>query len=219
MPIESNSRKAKEMEKPERTMKPVVESGSTEKSKPGFFERWLKDDGKTIKDFFIESIVLPGILDSISGIGEIIIDGFSDGVSALFEKNGFESMGSKGRSSHTDYTRASKRKSRRDRDRDLDDDDYSDSISYDNVRVKSEREARRVIEELKVLIADREYGYATVANLYELTDNKDYVTHPDHDHGWTKLDHNTSDYYVYTKHPKKPYLLRLPVPKDISPFL
>ncbi|MBO7450302.1 MAG: hypothetical protein J6U54_08010 [Clostridiales bacterium] len=216
MPIEGNSHKAKEIGKTERTLKPVVDS-STEKSKPGFLEKWLKDDGKTIKDFFIESIVLPGILDSISGIGEIIIDGFTDGISALFEKNGFETTGSRGRSSHTDYTKSSKRRSRRDRD--YDDDDYDDSIRYDNVRVKNEREARRVIEELKALVADRDYGYATVANLYELTGNKDYVTHPDHNHGWTKLDHNTSDYYVYTKHREKPYLLRLPVPKDISPFL
>lgn len=218
MAIEGNSFKDKSEPsvKSDRVMKPVADGKMEPKKKPSFLEKWFKDDSDSIKEFLIESIVIPSLLDSISGVGEIIIDGFVDGITTVFENKGFGSRSRKSRSDHTDYSGASKRRRRR-RDRDDEDDyDEDDERSYDNVRLKTEREARQVIEELKELIADRHYGYATVANLYELTDN--IVVSTDHRWGWTKLDHDTRDYYVRTGHPKKPWLLRLPRPKDLSSF-
>ncbi|MBO7450713.1 MAG: hypothetical protein J6U54_10115 [Clostridiales bacterium] len=221
MPIEGNShkeREAKPVEKTERQLKPVA-NGTIEKRKQSFLEKWFKSDAKTIREFLIESIVLPSLIDGVSGIGDILIDSFSDGISAIFEKNGFTTR-SRRKGDRTDYSGASKkRRSRRDRDDDDYDDDDDNSISYDNVRVRTKREAEDVIDELKALIADKEYGCASIANLYELTSNKDYITYPDHRLGWTKLNHPTEDYYVRTKHRDKPYLLRLPNPKDISEFL
>jgi hypothetical protein len=217
MAIEGNSFKDRTAPKADRVLKPVADGKIDEKRKSSLLERWFKDDSSTIRDFLIESIVIPSLLDGISGIGEIIIDSFTDGISTIFENKGFGSTSRKSRSGHTDYRGAStNRRRRRDRDRD-DEDDYDDEErSYDNVRVKTEREARNVINELKDLIADRDYGYATVANLYELTDN--IVVHTDHRYGWTKLDHDTRDYYVRTGHREKPWLLRLPRPKDLSDF-
>jgi len=218
MSIEGNSHKEKDTkpdEKPARQIKPVAD-GTIEKKKPSFLEKWFKSDAKTIREFLIESIVLPSLLDGISGIGDILIDSFSDGINAIFEKNGFTSRSRK-KGDRTDYSGVSKKRRSR-RDRDDDDDDEDSSISYDNVRVRTEREARNVIEELKALIADKEYECATIADLYELTSNKDFVTYPDHRLGWTKLNKDTRDYYVRTAHREKPYLLRLPTPKDLSDF-
>ena len=218
MPIEGNSHKEREtkpVEKAERQVKPVA-NGTIEKRKPSFLEKWFKSDAKTIREFLIESIVLPSLIDGVSGIGDILIDSFSDGISAIFEKNGFTTR-SRRKGERTDYSGASKKRHSR-RDRDDDDDDDDNSISYDNVRVRTKREAEDVIDELKALIADKEYGYASIANLYELTDNKDFITYPDHRLGWTKLNHPAEDYYVRTAHRDKPYLLRLPTPKDLSDY-
>ena len=218
MAIEGNSHKekTKPAEKTERQCKAVA-NGTIEKRKPSLLEKWFKSDGKTIREFLIESIVLPSLIDGVSGIGDILIDSFSDGIASIFEKNGFTTR-SRRKGDHTDYSGASrKRRSRRDRDDDYDDDDSS--ISYDNVRVRTKTEAEDVIEELKALIADKEYGCASIANLYELTSNKEFITYPDHRLGWTKLNRPTDEYYVRTSRRDKPYLLRLPNPKDISEFL
>ncbi len=217
MAIEGNSYRSKEsdtttpQEKNERTVAPVAD-GSIEKKKPGYFEKWLKKDSGTIKDFLMETILIPGLLDGIAGIGEIIIDSLTEGVSKLFENRGFMSD-SRSKSGVTRYHDISKRKRQRSMD---EDDDYNyddDDLTYDNVRVESESKAKRVIAELRDLIADPEYKYCTVANLYELTNNADVITSEDHNHGWTKLDSAT---YVRTKNRKKPWLLRLPRPKDIK---
>lgn len=216
MAIEGNSFREREtepkdqQEKAERKMEPVAD-GSIEKKKPGYFEKWLKKDSGTIKDFLMETILIPGILDGIAGIGDIIIDSLTSGISQLFEKRGFLSD-IRSKSGSTRYSDISKKRRRRSSDDDDDDDYDNDELTYDNVRVESELKAKRVIAELRDLIADPEYRYCTVANLYELTNNADVVTSEDHNHGWTKLDSAT---YVRTKNRKKPWLLRLPRPKDI----
>lgn len=211
MAIESNSQKAKEAAPPEkndRKLKPVAD-GKIVQRKPSLLEKWFKQDSGTIKDFLVESIVIPSLMDGVSGIGEILIDSFTEGISQLFEKKGFLAKTGKSKSCHTAYNEVSKRKSRyRDND---DDDEDDDDRSYDNVRVKTEREAKQVIAELRELIDDKEYGYATVANLYELTDN--VVTYTDHRYGWTSLNSAT---YVRTRNREKPWLLKLPRPKDLS---
>ena len=218
MPIEGNSHKEKDTkpaEKAKRELKPVA-NGTVEKHKQSFIEKWFKSDAKTIREFLIESIVLPSLIDGISGIGDILIDSFSDGVSAIFEKNGFTTR-SRRKSDRTDYSGVSKKRRRRDRDADEDDED--NSISYDNVRVSTKREAEDVIDELKAMIEDKDYGCASIANLYELTSNKEFITYPDHRLGWTKLNRPNSDYYVRTNRRDMPYLFRLPTPKDISEFI
>lgn len=214
MAIEGNSQKERaEKEaapvKEGRKAKPVAD-GTIKKRKTGFLESMIKEDGGTIKDFFIETIVVPGLIDTITGIGDIIIESFTDGISALFEDRGFDSSKRK-RGKHTDYRKRSERRRGRARDDDDDDDeDENTEHTYDNVHVRTEHEARDVIEELKDIIADPRYGYATVANLFEAT--KNYVTHTDNNYGWTSLNSAT---WVRTKNREKPWLLVLPKPKDI----
>ena len=205
--FKSNSHKTKEKaERPERKMAPVAD-GTIEKKKKGFLSEFLDRDGKTIRDFLIETILIPSLLSSISGIGDIVIDSFMEGVSTAFDKIGFTSD-DKRKSGHTSYNSIYDERKRRARD--VEYEEIPDTRSYDNVRVKTEREAKQVIKELRALIADPEYGYATVANLYELTDN--IATYADHGYGWTSL--NSAD-YIRTRHRDKPYLLRLSRPRDL----
>lgn len=221
MAIEGNSHKGKETEalaKKPKSLKPVA-NGVVDKKKPSVLEKWLSRDGDTIRDFIIETIVIPGLIDGISGIGDIIIDSFTDGISKIFENKGFLAKSGRSKSSSTSYSSISKKKKRRRRD-DYDEDDYDeeDELRYDNIRVRTEREARNVIEELKDAIADEDYGYTTVANLYELTGNGDLVCSTDHRYGWTKLAHPTEDYYTRTRDRERPWLLKLPRPKDLENF-
>lgn len=215
MAIEGNSHKERAPQKPEkaeRTVKPVAD-GTIEKKKTGILERWLKQDGLNIREFVIETIIIPSLIDGISGIGDILIDSITEGISQVFENKGFLSKTTKSRSGNTRYNDISSKKRSRRHLRD-DDDDYEDADddrSYDNVHVRTEREAKAVIAELRDLIADPDYGYATVANLYELTDN--VVAFTDHRKGWTSLNSAT---YVRTRNREKPWLLKLPRPKDLS---
>lgn len=217
MAIEGNSQKSKETQTPEkknRVLKPVAD-GSVDKPKTGFIQKWLSRDGDTIKGFIIETIVIPGLIDGISGIGDIIIESFTDGISRIFEKQGFLSDSGRSKSGSTSYSSISKKKRRRHRDDDDEYDDYEEH-SYSNVRVKSRQKAEDVIDKMKDQID--ELGCVTVANLYELTNNSDIVCHTDHRYGWTKLSRKNSDYYLKTNHRERPYLIRLPEPKDLKDF-
>ena len=109
----------------------------------------------------------------------------------------------------TDSTRGSCRNDHKRDDDDEEDDNEDDSEhSYDNVHVKTEREAEEVKRRLQERI--EETGYATVANLYQLTGN--YHTWTDSERGWTSLN---SMSWTRTRNRKRPYLLILPRPKDI----
>ena len=86
--------------------------------------------------------------------------------------------------------------------------DDEDDRSYDNVHVKTEREAMKVKKQLQERI--EETGYTSVANLYELTGN--YHTWIDTEYGWTSLNSMT---WYRTKNRERPWLLILPRPKYI----
>lgn len=212
MPLEGNSHKEKESERNHSKNKPMspVAHGKIEKKKDGLLMSFLRQDGDNIKEYVIETIVIPGILDAIGGIGDIVLDSLSEVIGLAFEKKGFSSS-EKRHGGKTDYRSMSKKKKGRrfyKDDDDIDEED-DDERSYDNVRVKTEREARDVIEKLRERID--EVGYATVANLYELTEN--IVTWTDHQHGWTSL--NSAD-WVRTRDRKKPWLLVFPKPKSLK---
>lgn len=193
-------------------MKPVAD-GKIEK-KGGFLASLLKEDGDNIREYFFETIVIPGILDAISGIGGIVLDSVTDTIELLFENKGYSGSSKRKSKGHTNYSSISSNKSRKSSryrrdDDDEDDDDEDDSEhSYDNVHVKTEREAEEVKRRLQERI--EETGYATVANLYQLTGN--YHTWTDSEKGWTSLN---SMSWTRTRNRKRPYLLILPRPKDI----
>ena len=88
------------------------------------------------------------------------------------------------------------------------DDDEDDDRSYDNVHVKTEREAEEVKRRLQEFV--EKTGYASVADLYCLTGNDSKWS--DTDFGWTSLN---SMSWTRTRNRKRPYLLILPRPKDI----
>lgn len=216
MALDGNSHREKDARPPKQPdeMKPVAD-GKIEK-KGGFIANLLKEDGDNIKEYFFETIVIPSILDAISGIGGIVLDSVTDTIEFLFENKGYSGSGkrkSKGKG-HTNYSSISSNKSRKSSryrrdDDDEDDDDEDDSEhSYDNVHVKTEREAEEVKRRLQERI--EETGYATVANLYQLTGN--YHTWTDSEKGWTSLN---SMSWTRTRNRKRPYLLILPRPKDI----
>lgn len=193
-------------------MKPVAD-GKIEK-KGGFLASLLKEDGDNIREYFFETIVIPGILDAISGIGGIVLDSVTDTIELLFENKGYSGSSKWKSKGHTNYSSISSNKSRKSsryrRDDDDEDDDNEDDSehSYDNVHVKTEREAQEVKRRLQERI--EETGYATVANLYQLTGN--YHTWTDSEKGWTSLN---SMSWTRTRNRKRPYLLILPRPKDI----
>lgn len=193
-------------------MKPVAD-GKIEK-KGGFLASLLKEDGDNIREYFFETIVIPGILDAISGIGGIVLDSVTDTIELLFENKGYSGSSKRKSKGHTNYSSISSNKSRKSsryrRDDDDEDDDNEDDSehSYDNVHVKTEREAEEVKRRLQERI--EETGYATVANLYQLTGN--YHTWTDSERGWTSLN---SMSWTRTRNRKRPYLLILPRPKDI----
>lgn len=193
-------------------MKPVAD-GKIEK-KGGFLASLLKEDSDNIREYFFETIVIPGILDAISGIGGIVLDSVTDTIELLFENKGYSGSGKRKSKGHTNYSSISSNKSRkssryrRDDDDEEDDNEDDSEHSYDNVHVKTEREAEEVKRRLQERI--EETGYATVANLYQLTGN--YHTWTDSERGWTSLN---SMSWTRTRNRKRPYLLILPRPKDI----
>lgn len=215
MALEGNSHRERD-ERPSAKqsdeMKPVAD-GRINKN-DGFFANLLKNEGDNIREYFFETIVIPGILDAISGIGGIILDGVTDTIELIFENKGFSS-GKRKSKGHTSYSsistskksNGSRYKNRRDDD-DEDDEDSDDNHSYDNVRVKTEKEAADVKKRLQERIQDT--GYATVANLYQLTGN--YHTWTDSEKGWTSIN---SMSWTRTRDRKRPWLLILPKPKDI----
>ena len=87
-------------------------------------------------------------------------------------------------------------------------DDEDDERSYDNVYVKTEREAKEVKRQLQERI--EKDGYASIANLYKLTGY--YHTWSDSERGWTKLN---SMSWCRTKNREYPWLLILPRPRNI----
>lgn len=218
MPLDGNSHRekdAKESRPPSKQpeeMKPVAD-GKIEK-KGGFLASLLKEDSDNIREYFFETIVIPGILDAISGIGGIVLDSVTDTIELLFENKGYSGSSKRKSKGHTNYSSISSNKSRKSsryhRDDDDEDDDNEDDSehSYDNVHVKTEREAEEVKRRLQERI--EETGYATVANLYQLTGN--YHTWTDSERGWTSLN---SMSWTRTRNRKRPYLLILPRPKDI----
>lgn len=88
------------------------------------------------------------------------------------------------------------------------DDDEDDERSYDNIHVKTEREAMNVKRQLQERI--EENGYASIASLYKLTGH--YHTWSDSERGWVSLNSMT---WHRTKNREYPWLLILPRPKDI----
>ena len=178
----------------------------------GFLLSFLKSDSETIKDYLIETIVIPGITDAIGGIGGIILDSMTEAVSLIFEKQGFTSD-DKHKGGYTAYHKVGSRKSssnhrfRRDDDEVEEEDD--DERAYDNVRVKTEREAKDIISVLRDKIDSK--GYADVGDLFK--EAGEIVTWADRQRGWTSLN---SASYVRTRDRKKPWLLVLPKPKSLS---
>lgn len=219
MALEGNSHKSHGSGGPAKDhnpMKAVVDN--TAKRSEGLISAFIKRDGDNIKDYVIKTIVIPGIKDAIGGIGDIVLESLTDAVGIFFEKNGF-SPDEKQKSGRTAYHNISKKRGRVRTRRDYDDEDdeeeeSEDRLTYDNVRVKNERQAADVIEALRDRID--EIGYVTVANLYEAAGYGDEVTWNDQQRGWSKLDSASWVRSTDSHYRKKPWLIVMPRPKNIS---
>ncbi len=200
----------------------TVANGRPDKHKDSFLYSLFKRDGDSIREYVIETVVIPGIMDTIDGIGGIVLEGLTEAVGFIFEKNGFGSSDSstrRSRGGRTNYRSISNKKSDRgsrryrryDDDDDDDCDDEEERLRYNNVRVRTRKEAEDVIFQLRERI--KETGYATVANLYELTDNESEIVWTDDEKGWSKLD---SADWTKTRDRRRPYLIILPKPKNVN---
>lgn len=211
MAFEGNSHRDSSNRNKSETPAPVQRE--PESKAGGFLLSFLKSDSETIKDYVIETIVIPGIQDAISGIGGIILDSLTEAIDIVFEKQGF--TGEKRKSGYTAYHKVgSKHRTsgthRFRKEEDEDDEDDDEIRAYDNVRVKTEREAKDIIAALRDRIDSK--GYATVADLFR--EAGDIVTWADEQRCWTKLD--SASWVRSRGDRKKPWLLVLPKPKSIS---
>lgn len=211
MDYKSNSHKSKEQAEPAaspRKLEPVAQA--TVQKKTGLQKvvgAFVSRDVNNIKDYIVETVVIPSITSGISGIGDIILDSLIEGVGVLFSSAGFNIDERKTHGSKTSY---SKYYNRPRRDRDYDDyEDVRERRDYDDIRVRTRGEAEMVIDRLRQII--EEDKYATVAQLYELVGQIPVYT--DHRYGWKSLD---SADWVRTRDIKYPYLLKFPQPRPLD---
>lgn len=204
---------------PKRKITPVADSSTkpTGSIFNALIDKFVHRDRESIRSFVIETVVVPGIVSAITGIGDIIIDSLTEGVGVVFKSFGFNSDergGYSSRNGRTMYSSISSGRSRRRRGRDRDDEyeDMEERMTYDNVRVETRGKAEKVIHELREIIA--EDGYATVGQLFELV--KQIPDYTDHQYGWTKLD---SADWVRTRDVNYPYLLKFPKPRRLDDIL
>jgi len=183
-------------------MKPIVK-GPVVQQKPSFLRK-VKDsflgESGNIGEFVIYDILVPAFRNTVSDMGYGLIDMF------------FGRSGSRGRyddrivrdrgRSYISYNSVSDRGRGRDRDDDRRNIDRGDRARHDfgNIIYTNRGEAEDVLSHLVDLTM--EYGEATVAAFYELSNIES--NHTDNNYGWTNLKD------AYTERVRNGYIIRFP---------
>lgn len=206
--FESNSLKSKHdaVTEKKREIKAVTTSTVKSKSKmQRVMDNFVHRNTESIKDYVIETVLIPAITSGISGIGDIIIDSLIEGVGNLFESGGFDIHRDHKSSttSYSEYYRKRHRHGKDDRDEEY---EGNKRLSYDEIVVPTRSKAEAVIAELKLII--REDGRATVAQLFETVEQ--LPTWTDNNWGWRSLD--SADWVKV----RDGYLLKFPQPKKLD---
>lgn len=184
--LKPNSHKYKEEQKMEREqedspkkpkLRPVVDKENLVQSKKSlgqqFKETFIQEDVKTVRDYVIDEVVVPGFKNLIL-----------DCLSMFFFKESYE--GKRGRKDDYDdytmyYKSGKKKKKKKKRDYDEDDEDDERLTDYRNIVVKRRDDAEEVVKELRRRI--KKYDKASVADLFDLIGKTGKYT--DNNWGWT----------------------------------
>lgn len=172
IPERDNSKETNSNTKLEKVVKGEVKK----KSSSGLKNEFVKEEPSYVKEYILFDVLLPAFKNTLSEIVKNSVDLFLFG----------EVSGSNGRRSRPDY-RGSARYRDSDRDYDRDRPRRYSGARYDdfsNIVMSSRSDAITVLNDLRDQIED--YGYATVANFYELVGEDS--GHNDNKYGWENLD-------------------------------
>ena len=190
-------------------MAPVVK-GPVIQQKPSFaskFKNSFLGDGGNVGEFVVYDILVPAFRNTLSDMGFGLIDMFLGG--GRSRDRGYDSrvVRDRGRSyvsynSPSDRDRRGGRGGRDSRDNDRRDVDRADRARHEfgNIVYTSRGEAEEVLSHLVDLTI--EYGEATVAAFYELSNIES--NHTDNRYGWTTLRD------AYTERVRNGYAIRFP---------
>lgn len=198
--IEPNSTKKPEERK---KMAPVVK-GPVVQQKPSFMSKFKASflgEGGNVGEFVVYDILVPAFRNTLSDMGFGLIDMFLGGGRSRGRDYDSRVVRDRGRS-YVSYNAGPDRDRRGGRDSDRRDLDRGDRARHDfsNIIFSSRGEAEEVLSHLVDLTI--EYGEATVAAFYELS-NID-SSHTDNRYGWTTLKD------AYTERVRNGYIIRFP---------
>lgn len=199
--IEPNKTKKPEERK---KMAPVVK-GPVVQQKPSFMSKFKESflgEGGNIGEFVVYDILVPAFRNTLSDMGFGLIEMFLGGGRGRGREYDSRVIRDRGRS-YIDYRGVSDRdRGRGGRDDDRRDLDRGDRARHDfgNIVYTSRGEAEEVLAHLVDLTI--EYGEATVAAFYELSNIES--SHTDNRYGWTTLRD------AYTDRVRNGYIIRFP---------
>lgn len=191
--------------KPERKKMAPVVKGPVVQQKPSFaskFKSSFLGEGGNVGEFVVYDILVPAFRNTVSDMGFGLIEMFFGNGRSRGRDYDSRVVRDRGRS-YVSYNGVSDR-DRRDRGRDNDrrDVDRNDRSRHDfgNIVYTSRGEAEDVLSHLVDLTI--EYGEATVAAFYELSNVES--NHTDNRYGWTSLRD------AYTERVRTGYIIRFP---------
>lgn len=177
--IEPNSGKYKreqESKEDRKKMRPVVKKSALVSTKKSFGRKmaqaFIGEEVQDLKKYFIVDVLIPGIKNTILDL-----------ISMMFFNESYRGRGrSKDKKYKTSYSsyyddkKYTSSKSSNRRAYDYDD----DKVDYRDIVLRDRRDAEEIVDNLKERI--REYGSASIADLYDLIEMSGKYT--DNDWGW-----------------------------------
>lgn len=180
MPAKDTTRTRQEKERPK--VKPVVSNDKIIRKKKPLSQKiagkFIAEDVEDVKDYFINDLLIPGIIDTFIDTLLMLL-GRGDDYSSSRDrrKKGYHNYNSyssyKGKSSSSRRNRRSERR-RRDEDEDL--------PEYDNIVIPNRQDAEEIVDRLHSYIDEN--GDVSIAEFFEMLD----LTAPytDNKWGWTR---------------------------------
>lgn len=172
--MEAVNTEKEESKAPEKLEKVISGEVVKKKKSSAIASEFVKEEPSYVRDYILGEIILPAVKNTIADIVKNATDLFLFG----------EVTGSRSRNDRTGYSRRSR--DDRDYDRPRDRRRYSERRydDFSDIVMTSRADATMVLNDLRDQIDD--YGYATVANFYELVGEDS--GHNDVKYGWENLD-------------------------------
>jgi hypothetical protein len=168
------AKQADKSNSPEKLEKVISGEIVKKKKSSAIASEFVKEEPSYVRDYILGEIILPAVKNTIADIVKNATDLFLFG----------EVSGNRSRNDRTGYSRRSR--DDRDFDRPRDRRRYSERRydDFSDIVMTSRADATMVLNDLRDQIED--YGYATVANFYELVGEDS--GHNDVKYGWESLD-------------------------------